>query len=149
VTTEGDDDRWNGPGQPTVYLATDLAVALAELARHLDPEEGDRVLRRLLGLELDLDGLVDLRDATVRERVGAPRDVEAFRDRDVAREVADRIRSDAAVTGLLVPSMAFLDDPQRANLVLFVERLGGEVAPLVRGQREAGVAQLRLSAAWE
>lgn len=28
------DNRWNEPGEPTVYLASDRGVALAELARH-------------------------------------------------------------------------------------------------------------------
>ena len=28
------DNRWNAQGEPTVYLASDRGVALAELARH-------------------------------------------------------------------------------------------------------------------
>jgi hypothetical protein len=42
--------------------------------------------------------------------------------------------------------MAFLDDPSRANLVLFMEHLGGELGPLVRAQHEAGIVEVRPAA---
>lgn len=144
LVTDADDDRWNEAGQPTVYLATELPIALIELARHLDvgPRDGP-VRRRLLGLDLELDSLADLRRPEVRSALEAPDDVEAFRDRPMARGVAGRLRGTGRWCGLLVPSMGFLDDPARGNLVLFVEHLGGEVAPLVRAQHEAGIVELR------
>ena len=73
VSADGANDRWNRPGEPTVYLATELAIALAELARQLElSPRDDPVRRRLLGLALDVDGLVDLRRADIRAAVGAP-----------------------------------------------------------------------------
>ena len=139
VTVDGDDDRWNRPGQPTVYLATEPALALAELARHLEPGgTAEPIRRRLLGLKLEIDELVDLRRPDVRAALDGPEAVEAFRDRDVAREVAERARTGRHAHGLLVPSMAFLDEPERANLVLFVDNLGGDFPALVRDCVEAG-----------
>jgi RES domain-containing protein len=144
ASTDGDNDRWNREGEPTVYLATDIGLAVAELARHLDVDAGDGpVRRRLLGLEVEVAGLLDLRDPDVRSAVGAPDAVEAFRDRDVSRSVADQARADAACLGLLVPSMAFLDEPERANLVLFVERHADGIEAVIRGQREAGLVEVR------
>ena len=147
VSTDGDDDRWNGPGQPTLYLALDPAVALAELARHLDVEAADDpVRRRVLAFDLDLDGLLDLREAGVRRAIAGPDDVAAFRDRGVARGVAARAREQPGCRGLLVPSMAFLDHEARANLVLFVERLDGDVADVLARQRDAGSLEIRPAA---
>ncbi len=147
VADDGGDDRWNVRGEPTVYLATEPAVAIAELARHLDlgPAD-DLVRRRLLGLSMTVEGLLDLRRPEIRRAVDAPDDVEAFRDYALARATAHRARSREGARGLLVPSMAFLDDPSRANLVLFMEHLGGELGPLVRAQHEAGIVEVRPAA---
>jgi len=146
VSLDGEDDRWNRPGQPTVYLATELPVAMAELARHLDVAGGDPpVRRRLLGLSLEIDNLLDLRREDVRRTLDGPALVEAFQDRDVARACAQAARERRA-NGLLVPSMAFLDQPSRANLVLFIDALGGDMAALVRAQHEGGVVEIRPAA---
>jgi RES domain-containing protein len=147
VTGDAGDDRWNRRGESTVYLATEPAIALAELARHLDLVPDDPpVRRRLLGLSLDVEDLLDLRRPEVRRLLGTAVDVDAFRDREVARAAAERARTEEAACGLLVPSMAFTDDPKRANLVLFIEHLGGQLAPLVRAQHEAGIVELRPAA---
>jgi RES domain-containing protein len=143
VSADGENDRWSRPGEPTVYLATELPTALAELARHLDAAPGaEPVRRRLLGLSLDVDGLLDIRRPEVRRELGAPGDPAAYRDREAAREVATRARTSFAAAGLIVPSMAFPDDPARTNLVLFMECLGGDVAALVRGQHEVGLVEV-------
>jgi RES domain-containing protein len=147
VSDDGTDDRWNGRGEPTVYLAVEPVTAIAELARHLDLSPADPpVRRRLLGLSLQVEGLLDLRRPDVRQAIEAPDDLDAFRDREVARASARRARSRAGVAGLLVPSMAFLDDLSRANLVLFMEHLGGNLAALVRVQHEAGIIEIRPAA---
>ena len=57
--------------------------------------------------------------------------------------MADRARADTACLGLIVPSMAFLDDPGRGNLVLFVERHAEGIEAVIRGQREAGLVEVR------
>ncbi len=131
-------DRWNEPGQPTVYLALDVGVALAEFARHAAP--GDR--RRLVRFDAALDAVADLRPGTPasnapsrdsgrrgdREHDPAPgppdHGLVDVSDRDAARRVAARFRAEPGCCGLLVPSLAFPDDPARGNLVVFAERAG-------------------------
>jgi RES domain-containing protein len=118
-------NRWNRPGQATVYLASDPAVALAELARH-HPVDGSPAARRLIRLRpgaRGLGGLVDLRDAAVLRALGITRPPTVFLDRDRARAVADRVRAEPLHHGLIVPSMAFLDDPERCTIVLFADRV--------------------------
>jgi RES domain-containing protein len=144
VTSDGSDDRWNRPGQPTLYLALDVGTAVGELARHVELEPGTPAWRRrLVGFSVEVDGLADLRRAEVRARVGFDGEPAAFRDHDVARDLAQRLREDDACAGLLVPSMTFLDDPARGNLVVFVERFQGGVDDIVRGTVDAGFVELR------
>jgi RES domain-containing protein len=146
VTMGGDDDRWNGPGEPTLYLAVDIATAVAEFARHLEgPLDRASARRRLLGLRIELDALVDLRLPRSREVLDIV-DAVMLRDRALTRDVARRVRSDEYVTGLLVPSVAFLDradDTSRGNLVLFVDRIPGGVQPLLRSTTHGGIIELR------
>jgi RES domain-containing protein len=146
VTLGGDDDRWNGPGEPAVYLAIEPATAIAELARHLRPPlDQEAAWRRLVGLSIDLDGLADLRQPATRSAFGVD-DPAAFRDRGLTRSLARRIRDDEATIGLLVPSVAFLDeadDGSRGNLVIFEERISGGVRTLLRATVEGGYVDLR------
>jgi RES domain-containing protein len=142
VTSDGSDDRWNGPGEPTLYLALDLGTALGELARHLELQPGTTWRRRLMALSVDVDGLVDLRREDVRAAVGVDEEPAAFRDVEVARDIAAALRDDDACAGLLVPSMTFLDDPGRGNLVVFMDRFGG-VPDIVRQTLDVGLVELR------
>jgi RES domain-containing protein len=129
LTEPGDGtDRWSRPGQPTAYLAADAGVALAEMARH-HPPDGTRVERRIVRLETaprGVRGLVDLRDPAVLRALRSPVGLAAYLDADQARVTADRVREDPRHAGLIVPSMAFLDRPERPNVVLFGERLGDD-----------------------
>lgn len=137
LAAPGTHDRWGDPGQPTAYLACDVGVALAEYGRHHDPTS-TRAARRLLRLELVVDGLVDLRDAATLAALGRSADLTAFLDRGACRAVARRVRAIPGVTGLIVPSMAFLDQPARCNVVLFGERLAGGVAAAIVGIEAVG-----------
>jgi RES domain-containing protein len=118
------DNRWNLPGEPTFYLAGDRGVALAEYARHLREDVGSSdTSRALYVVELAVENVLDLRDARVRRAIslgGGPR---RFLDRSVARATAEFLRHATPAEALIVPSMAFLDDPSRWNLVLFLEKL--------------------------
>lgn len=140
LTEPGDGtDRWSRPGQPTAYLAADAGVALAEMARH-HPPGGTRVERRIVRLETTprgVRGLVDLRDPAVLRALRSPISAAAYLDADQARVTADRVREDPRHVGLIVPSMAFLDRPERPNIVLFGERLDdGGLARVVAGWSE-------------
>jgi RES domain-containing protein len=125
------DNRWNLPGEPTLYLAGDRGVALAEYARHLREDVGsrntsqvhERAVYRVEIAAAIVANVLDLRDARVRRAIslgGGPR---RFFDRSVARATAEFLRHTTPAEALLVPSMAFLDDPSRWNLVLFLEKL--------------------------
>lgn len=120
-----DGDRWSGPDERTIYLASDAGVAIAELARHHAPGTA-RVERRIMRLTTGRDGLkglVDLRDPAVLAILGGPGEPCRFLDRPSARRMAAGVRRDPGHLGLIVPSMAFLDRPERCNLVLFADRL--------------------------
>jgi RES domain-containing protein len=122
------DNRWNEPGEPTFYLAGDLAVALAEYARHLRLDVGTSGAppvhdRAVYEVDVRLEALLDLRDPQVRSAMGLHGGVRRFLDRGTAQATAHFIRRTTAAQGLLVPSIAFLDDPTRWNLVVFLEKL--------------------------
>jgi RES domain-containing protein len=67
----GDGNRWNSPGQRTLYLAIDPAVALAEWARHLqasfDPRTDPALRRHMYRLRVELSAVLDLRHPRVWE----------------------------------------------------------------------------------
>ncbi len=126
------DNRWNETGEPTFYLAGDLGVALAEHARHLREDVGMAGTppvreRAVYEIEVRLEALLDLRDPRVRSAIGLHGGTRRFLDRRVARATARFLRLTTAAEGLLVPSVAFLDDPSRWNLVLFLDKLPDDV----------------------
>lgn len=126
--TRARDNRWNRQGEPTLYLARDHGVLIAEFARHLQylrTEEIGRAMlaRRIFDVNLALERTLDLRDQQVCATLpltGAP---QCFLDRDVARASADFLRRTTAVEALLLPSMAFLDQPERWIMAIFLEKL--------------------------
>ena len=116
VTT--DPNRWNREGEPTLYLAGDLGVALAELGRH-HREPGGTL--RIWRVRLSLDAALDLRDDPTRGALGVPDDPRWYLDRDRCRDLAARARATPGCDGLIVPTVAVLDDPQRWNAVVFAD----------------------------
>lgn len=124
----GSDNRWNVPGEPTLYLAGDREVAIEELARHIGrdrpPAVGARVLqRRLYRLQVNLEAVLDLGQPGAWQALNLPNAPACFLDRNVARAVAHDVRVTTSVQAMRVPSVAFLDDLQRWILVLFLEKL--------------------------
>jgi RES domain-containing protein len=126
------DNRWNAAGERTFYLAGDLGVALAEYARHLQLDVGlapsSLLERAVYQVHVDLSGILDLRDTRVRSAIGLHGGLSQFLDRDVARASALFLRRTTSAEGLLVPSVAFLDDAERWNLVIFLEKLPPDVS---------------------
>jgi RES domain-containing protein len=130
------DNRWNNAGEPTFYIAGDRAVAVAEFARHLREDFSSTLgpvltERALYRLQLRLQSILDLRDPDVRRSLGLPDDFRQFLDAAYARATATFIRRTSEAEALLVPSMAFLDDPTRWNLVLFLEKLPRDLAAFI------------------
>ncbi len=121
VTNE--EGRWNLAGQPTMYFATDPGVALAELGRHA-PKEGPPSMASLWTLRLALEELPDLRGAAD----------EMVLDQKRCRALADEFRR-LGHPGLVVPSVAFLDDRDRFNVVIFAEVVGSAMSDVIEAPR--------------
>lgn len=120
------DGRWHWRGQPTLYLAADATTAIAEFARHLALDRGGDLVaarRAVYQLGVQLERAVDLRDRAVLALIGRDDAPECWLDPRIARAVATFFRDTLGVQGLLVPSVAQLDAPDRFNVVCFLENL--------------------------
>jgi hypothetical protein len=117
LVTRSEGERWTHDGELAWYLALAPDVVLAEWARHLDPDGPTSVWR------LDLTQLqaLDLRRPAVAEALSLPTDPGWPLDRGRARAVASMVRRGLPVEALIVPSVAFLDRPDRANLVIWLD----------------------------
>ncbi len=135
--------RWHWQGQPTLYLASDAAVAIAEFARHLAVDRGGGPLaarRTLYELGVRLERCVDLREPAVLRLIGRDDAPACWLDERIARAVATFFRDAMRVEGIVVPSVAHLDDPHRFNVVCFLENLPERVRDfLPRARRRATV----------
>lgn len=138
------DGRWHWRGQPTLYLASDAGVAIAEFARHLALDRGGGVLparRAVYQLGVRLDRTIDLRDAAVLELIGRDDAPRCWLDPRIARAVATFFRDALRVEAILVPSIAHLDRPSRFNVVCFLENLAPNPRTfLPRARRRATVS---------
>jgi RES domain-containing protein len=130
----GRNNRWNVYGEPTLYLASDHRVAIAEFARHFDEEAtlptrrpetvGRRAIaRRIYDLHVRVDSALDLREETVCAALSVTDAPYCFLDREIARATAQFIRQTTPAQALLVPSVALFDQPERCAIVLFLEKL--------------------------
>jgi RES domain-containing protein len=140
VTTGG--NRWSRPGEPTIYLGSDTSVALAEFARHLEPDSP--VVGGLWTVDVLLDRIVDLRNVDVRADAALPEDPRWLLDRERCRSLAAAFRVRGA-QGLIVPSVAFLDQRERWNLVVFADRLENLERLIAQPRRLASLRSTDLS----
>lgn len=124
----GLDNRWNEPGEPTLYLAGDIGVAIAEWARHIDvdrtAELGLATIERIVyRLSLTIDHVLDLRDPRVWAELSLDDAPNRFLDIPTARATAHFIRKTTRAQALLVPSAPFIDQLDRWCLVVFLDKL--------------------------
>jgi hypothetical protein len=124
----GAESRWNEPGQPTLYLVCDEGVLIAEWGRHFAVNRTPAlqrmtVERAVFRLTLALDQVLDLRSPEVWALLSLADAPACFADLGVARATANFVRRTTAAQALLVPSIAFLDQPDRWCLALFLEKL--------------------------
>lgn len=136
-------NRWNYPGEPTLYLARDRAVALAEFARHLADDSVPGLVqsvieRSVFRFELAIEALLDLRDPQLQQEMSLEGAPGCFLDRTVARATAEYLRRTTTAQALLVPSIAFLDDPARWLLVLFLDKLPADREAFIRAVESEG-----------
>lgn len=140
----GRTNRWNTPGQPTLYLAGDEGVMIAEWGRHFaidrSPElERRAVERAMFRFEESLDHVLDLREQAVLDVLqvgGAPG---CFADIDVARATASFVRSLTPAQAILAPPMAFPDDPARFVMALFLKKLPADTGRFIHAVTAADV----------
>ncbi len=121
-------NRWNVVGEPTLYIAGDVGIAIAEWARHYAEDRApllvhETVERTVYRLGIALDRVLDLRDAQLWAELQLDHAPSCFLDRDIARATARFLRSTTRAQALLVPSVAMLDKLDRWNMVLFLEKL--------------------------
>lgn len=128
--------RWGAPGTYEVlYLGRPTASVVAEAYRHLVDDEMDfpdlaaQVLeRRIITCELDVPEILDLRPASVRDRLGLTDEILTS---DVGNyEVCQRMGAAAhqlQASGLIVPSATKLGE----TLALFTLNLPAEHWPRV------------------
>ncbi len=126
-----DSNRWSGSDEPTVYLSGDPGVAITELGRHWGEREQPTAI---WALKVDLAATIDLRDPAANGEFGLPDDPRWILDLEVCRAIAAGIRERGECDGIIVPSAAFVDDPSRWNLVVFVERLRTDVDTAIQAE---------------
>jgi RES domain-containing protein len=122
------ENRWNEPGHPTLYLAGDEGVLIAEWGRHFAVDRPTTLQNRIVEravfrLTLEIDHLLDLCNPEVWALLSLTDAPACFASTRVARATAQFIRSTTAAQALLVPSIGFLDRLDRWCLVLFLEKL--------------------------
>jgi RES domain-containing protein len=139
----GSDNRWNAPGEPTLYLAGDEGVLIAEWGRHFKTNRSARlqqmtVERSVYRLELSLDSVLDVRDAEVSRSLSAYDAPSCFADVGFARATAHFVRRTTEAQALLAPSMGFLDQLERWCLVVFLEKLPADPRSFVSSVTPGG-----------
>jgi RES domain-containing protein len=122
------ENRWNVAGEPTLYLARDKDVALAEYARHFNVDRtpglaAQTYRRKVYRFQAELEATLNLCYPSVWTDLSLTNVPDCFRDKSVARAVAHFIRNTTSTQAIFVPSMAFLDNLQQWCLVLFLENL--------------------------
>jgi RES domain-containing protein len=123
----GTENRWNEAGEPTLYLAGDEGVLLAEWGRHFEANRGGQlqrlaVERSTYNLQISIDQVLDLRTEEVCHALSIVHAPYCFADVEFARATSRFIRRTTPAQALFVPSLAFLDDLQRWCLVVFLEK---------------------------
>lgn len=122
------DNRWNTAFEPSLYLAGDPGVVIAEWGRNFGYRRSESVRdtsveRSVFRLSLRLDAILDLRDPHVAATVGAADAPGCFTGRAIAQFTAALIRVTTSANAILVPGIAFLDDLTRGNLVVFLDTM--------------------------
>ncbi|HEY7066978.1 MAG TPA: RES family NAD+ phosphorylase [Chloroflexota bacterium] len=141
------DNRWNAPSEPTLYLASDHAVVLGEFARHYREDtspdaQRQTISRQVYRLRVGVERALDLRDPRALVALSIRDAPNCFLDRHVGRAVGRYVRATTPAQAMLVPSMAFLDDPERWVAVLLLEKLPPDPRRFITAVE--GVRTLRL-----
>lgn len=139
----GADNRWNDEGVPTLYLAGDEGVLIAEWGRNFatirTPQLEQRTVERsVFRLELGFDDVLDLRRAEVCQALSLMDAPACFMNLAVARATTQFVRTTTAAQAMFVPLIGFLEDLERWCLVVFLEKLPPTPGSFVASVTDAG-----------
>jgi RES domain-containing protein len=143
----GRDNRWNDPGDRTLYLAGDHGVILAEFARHLQIDRGNDArivtqVRQICWIDIALEHVLDLRDPAVWQTLSLTGAPSAFLDKSVTRATARYLRTVTPAQAIIVPSAPFIDAPDRWVLVLFLEKVSPDPSHFIRSAKPDGIVRI-------
>lgn len=139
------ENRWNEAGLPTLYLAGDEGVLIAEWGRHFDVARSSALResatdRAVYRFTLSVERLIDLRSPAAWETLSLTDAPSCFIQTGFARATAHFIRNTTPAQALLVPSVGFLDRLDHWCLVLFLEKLP-ELGSLISTVEHRGLLQ--------
>lgn len=130
-------NRWNDPGEATLYLAGDPHLAGLEFFRHIDDDRDSlsgsyTVTRDVYWLDVVLQRVIDVRRSDVQAALALDDAPNCFLNIQIARAAAKLVRyGTEEVQSLVVPSVACLDQPERWSLVLFLDHLPADVRQFI------------------
>ena len=118
------DNRWSALGLLAYYFALDVGVLVAEHARHIEADlpgtHGDRLERSVFRVPVELEVVLDLTDPAVVGAMGAGAINAWILDLRATQAAASHLLSQVrGLQGLIVPSVAFLDQHARFNIVVY------------------------------
>lgn len=118
------DNRWSALGVRAYYFALDPGVIVAEYARHIAADlptgHTERIERDVFRVAVSLDRALDLTNPSVVMAMGADPIGDWILDIMTTQAAAAYLLTQVpGLQGLIVPSVAFLDDRARFNLVVF------------------------------
>jgi RES domain. len=119
-----DDNRWSGPGVRAYYFAGDVGLVAAEHARHIaiDLPSGveDRIERSVFRVPIRLERVLALTDPVVVAAMGAGEINSWILDLVATQAAANYLIAQVpGLEALVVPSVAFLDQHHRFNVVAY------------------------------
>jgi RES domain-containing protein len=121
---QASNNRWSELGCRAYYFASDVGLVTAEHARHIaidvPADHTVRLERSVFRVPITLESVLDLTDRPVVAAMGADPLNDWVLDLGRTQVAAAYLRSQVnGLQGLLVPSVAFLDQHERRNIVVF------------------------------
>lgn len=98
-------------------------------------------------MEISIDLTLDLRGPALLEQLALSNAPACFLDKSVARAVAGFLRATTPAQAIVVPSMAFVDDPDRFLVVCFLDKLPADTARWISPVEPESIFSLRLDTA--
>jgi RES domain-containing protein len=135
------DNRWSEAGVRAYYFASDVGLVAAEHARHIATDvlggHAERLERSVFRVPISLERVLRLTDPAVVVAMGAGPINTWILDLASTQAAASYLVSQVArLQGLIVPSVAFLDQPDRFNVVVYRDAIDPDIvfgAPVHEG----------------